>query len=411
MVNRLRNTGGMRDIGQMNGKSMEARAAFSGLMVALLMTIAQPAAAARYASLIVDERTGSVLHAVNPDSRVFPASLTKMMTLYMIFESLVSKQITFGHKFRVSRRAARRPSSKLGLKRGQTITVRDAIGTLATKSANDVATVVAEGLGGTEERFAQMMTSRAHLLGMTRTVFRNASGLPDKRQVTTARDMVRLSLAMRRDFPQFQHYFSMKSFTYRGRKYKNHNRMLTRFKGTNGMKTGYVRASGFNIVVSVERSGERLIGAVFGGKTAGKRDSHMITLLKRVLATIAENKKHKPALPAIASQSKLVSLASIAPAARLETEEERDGWAIQVGAFERFAPAHLAATRAGRLAPGLNRARVEIKSTLSNRGHVYRARLAGLSEARAGRACETLKKRKMTCLVVRMENDTAQGDR
>ena len=411
MANRLKNTDGMWGIGQMNDRGMGARTAFSGLMVALLMTISQPAAAARYASLIVDERTGSVLHAVNPDSRVYPASLSKMMTLYMVFESLVSKRITFGQKLPVSRRAAKRPRSKLGLRRGQTITVRDAIGALATKSANDVATVVAEGLGGTEERFADMMTTRAHLLGMTRTVFRNASGLPDKKQVTTARDMVRLSLAMRRDFPQFQHYFSMKSFTYRGRKYKNHNRMLTRFKGTNGMKTGYVRASGFNIVVSVERSGERLIGAVFGGKSAGKRDTHMITLLKRVLRTIAENKQHKPALPLISSQSNPVSLTSIAPAARVETEEdERDGWAIQVGAFERFAPAHLTATRAARLAPGLNRARVDIKSTPSNRGHVYRARLAGLSEARAGRACQTLKKRKMTCLVVRMENDTAQGD-
>lgn len=378
----------------------------------LLINIAQPVAAARYASIIVDERTGSVLHAVNPDSRVYPASLTKMMTLYMVFESLVSKRITLGQKLPVSRRAANRPRSKLGLRRGQTITVRDAIGTLATKSANDVATVVAEGLGGTEERFADMMTSRAHLLGMTRTVFRNASGLPDKKQVTTARDMVRLSLAMRRDFPQFQHYFSMKSFTYRGKKYKNHNRMLSRFKGTNGMKTGYVRASGFNIVVSVERSGEKLIGAVFGGKSAGKRDTHMITLLKRVIATIAENKQHKPALLAIARQSNPVALASIAPAARLETEEDdRDDWAVQVGAFERFAPAHLATTRAARLAPGLRRARVDIKSTPSNRGHVYRARLAGLSEAQAGRACQTLKNRKMTCLVVRVENDTAQGDR
>ena len=285
---------------------------------------------------------------------------------------------------------------------------------LVTKSANDVATVVAEALGGTEERFAEMMTARAHLLGMTRTVFRNASGLPDKKQVTTARDMTRLVMAMRRDFPQFVHYFTMESFTYRGTKHNNHNKLLKRFKGTDGMKTGYVRDSGFNIAVSVERDGKRLIGTVFGGKTAGKRDAHMITLLRRVLTTVAENKQYPPALPTVASNSKGVSLAGIAPAPKVEPEtesDESDVWAVQVGAFERFAPAHLAATRAARLAPGLNRARVVIKSTPANRGHVYRARLAGLSETRAESACRTLKTKKVNCLVVKIENETAEGDR
>ncbi len=396
----------------MGGRTMGIRTALAAASIALLMSIAQPAMAARYASLIVEEQTGSVLHAVNPDSRVYPASLTKMMTLYLVFEAMRAKRVTLDQALPVSRRAAKQPKSKLGLRAGQTISVRDAIGTLVTKSANDVAMVFAEALGGSEERFADMMTVRAHSLGMTRTVFRNASGLPDSNQVTTARDMVRLSLAMRRDFPQYQHYFAMKSYTYRGQEYTNHNRMLTRFKGTNGMKTGYVQASGFNIVVSVERDGERLIGAVFGGKTAGKRDSHMITLLTRVLATIAENKQHKPAVAAIASRAEIGSLARIAPAAKAEAvEEDASGWAVQVGAYERFAPAHLAATRAARLAPSLRGARVSIKSTPSNRGSVYRARLAGLSEAGAGRACQALKKKKMSCLVVRMETETGEGDR
>ena len=178
------------------------------------------------------------------------------------------------------------------------------------------------------------------------------------------------------------------------------------------MKTGYVRASGFNIAVSVERDGERLIGTVFGGKTAGKRDAHMITLLRRVLNTVAENKQFPPALPAVANRTRGVSLAGIAPAPKVEAEtDESDDWAVQVGAFERFAPAHLAATRATRLAPGLNRARVVIKSTPVNRGHVYRARLAGLSEAHAENACRTLKIKKINCLVVKIENETAEGDR
>mgnify|MGYP003642246197 CR=1 FL=1 len=393
-------------------KTMASRATIFGVALIALAAISQTAMAARYASLIVDERTGAVLHAVNPDSRVYPASLTKMMTLYLVFESLKANRIGLNQALPVSARAAKRPSSKLGLRVGQTITVRDSIGALVTKSANDVATVVAEALGGTEERFAEMMTSRAHLLGMTRTVFRNASGLPDKKQVTTARDMTRLVMAMRRDFPQFAHYFTMESFTYRGTKYTNHNKLLKRFKGTNGMKTGYVRASGFNIAVSVERDGERLIGTVFGGKTAGKRDAHMITLLRRVLNTVAENKQFPPALPAVANRTRGVSLAGIAPAPKVEAEtDESDDWAVQVGAFERFAPAHLAATRATRLAPGLNRARVVIKSTPVNRGHVYRARLAGLSEAHAENACRTLKIKKINCLVVKIENETAEGDR
>ena len=393
---------------------MGLKAAISGAMLAVLVMLSQTAMAARYASLIVDERTGAVLHAVNPDSRVYPASLTKMMTLYLTFESLAANRIELNQALPVSRRAAKRPRSKLGLRFGQTITVRDSIGVLVTKSANDVATVVAEALGGTEERFAEMMTARAHLLGMTRTVFRNASGLPDKKQVTTARDMTRLVMAMRRDFPQFVHYFTMESFTYRGTKHNNHNKLLKRFKGTDGMKTGYVRDSGFNIAVSVERDGKRLIGTVFGGKTAGKRDAHMITLLRRVLTTVAENKQYPPALPTVASNSKGVSLAGIAPAPKVEPEtesDESDVWAVQVGAFERFAPAHLAATRAARLAPGLNRARVVIKSTPANRGHVYRARLAGLSETRAESACRTLKTKKVNCLVVKIENETAEGDR
>lgn len=389
-------------------------------LIALLSVVASPTFAARYASIIVDERSGTVLHAANPDSRIFPASLTKMMTLYMVFEALKSKRLTLDTKLEVSKRASRRPASKLGLKKGQTITVRDVIGTLVTKSANDAATVIAEKLGGTETRFAQIMTARARQLGMTRTTFANASGLPDRRQVSTARDMAKLAMALRRDFPKRFKLFSMRSFKYRGREHRNHNRLLAQYEGTDGIKTGYVRASGYNIVVSVERNGHRLIAAVFGGKSASKRDRHAKSLLRRTFKMLAENDrldapKRKLAAPNTTkpnSGSKKITLARIAPAGSNEEDDiSDDGWSVQVGAFVRFAPAHLAAGRAARLAPSLRGARVVVESSASQKKRIYLSRLAGLTEKRANSACSTLKRKKMACLVVRDDNNVAQGDR
>lgn len=387
---------------------------------------AQPASAVRYASIIVDERSGAVLHAAHPDRRSFPASLTKMMTLYMVFEALKTGRLSADKELTVSRRASRRPKSKLWLKKGQKIKVREVIGALITKSANDAATVIAEDMGGgSEARFAQMMTARARQLGMTRTTFRNASGLPDRHQVSTARDMAKLAMALRRDFPKFFKLFSMKSFKYRGRNFRNHNRLLGRFAGTDGIKTGYVRASGYNIVVSIKRNQHRLIAVVFGGKSANKRDRHIKRLLQRTFRTLAENerievaerkaaaKKSKKAGAKATKPSKKINIARITPESSSMPEEELAGeiWSVQVGAFDRFAPAHLAAGRAARLAPTLRGARVVVESRSSSKRRIYRARLAGLSEGRAIRACRTLKKKKMTCLVVREEGVIAQGDR
>ena len=396
-----------------------------GLVVSLCLA-AHPASAVRYASIIVDERTGAVLHAAHPDRRSFPASLTKIMTLYMVFEALKTGRLTPDKELTISRRASRRPKSKLWLKKGKKIKVRDVIGALITKSANDAATVIGEEIGGgSESRFAKMMTARARQLGMSRTTFRNASGLPDKRQVSTARDMAKLAMALRRDFPKYFKLFSMKSFKYRGREYRNHNRLLGRFAGTDGIKTGYVRDSGYNIVVSVERKRHRLIAVVFGGKSANKRDRHIKTLLKRTFRTLAENekielaerqataKKSKKIAAKKPKPSKKITIAAIAPESSSAPEEELSGeiWSVQVGAFDRFAPAHLAAGRAARLAPTLRGARVVVESGASSKRRIYRARLAGLSEGRAIRACRTLKKKKMTCLVVRDEGAIAQGDR
>ena len=238
-------------------------------------------ASAKYASLVLDANTGRVLHAVNADTRNYPASLTKMMTLYMIFAALDRGEISYQTKWKVSKRVARQPASRLGLKQGSTLSVRDSVLALVTKSANDVATLAAESLAGSEREFALAMTAQARKLGMNRTTFRNASGLPNRGQLSTARDMAVLAQALLRDFPRHYRVFATARFEYNGRTYKNHNKLLTSYEGTDGIKTGYIRASGFNLVASVKRGSQRLIGVVFGGDSSAKRNRHMTSLLDK----------------------------------------------------------------------------------------------------------------------------------
>lgn len=242
------------------------------------------AALAGYASLVVDAGTGKVLYARNADTRNYPASLTKMMTLYLLFDAIDSGKYSMTSRLPVSAHAAGQPPSKLGVQAGQTIAVQDAIRALVTKSANDVAVVVAEALGGTEAGFARKMTDTAHRLGMSRTTFRNASGLPDPGQMSTAHDMALLGMALLKHFPHHYHYFSTRSFRYGTRTVTTHNHLLGKYTGADGMKTGYIRASGFNIVTSAVRDGRRLVGVVFGGRTAQSRDAHMMELLDQGFA-------------------------------------------------------------------------------------------------------------------------------
>ena len=331
-------------------------------------------AEARYASIVVEAGSGKVLHAVNADTRNFPASLTKMMTLYLAFEALDSGRLDLARKLRVSRIAAGRSPSKLGLRRGQTITVRDIIGTLVTKSANDAATVVAEALAGSERAFARVMTRKAAELGMTKTTFRNASGLPHWRQRSTARDMATLARALVRDFPHHYHFFSLKSYNYAGRKYRNHNRLLSRYDGADGIKTGYIRSSGYNLAASAERGGSRLIAVVFGGKSSRWRDRHVMRLMNRGFAAL-----HGTRRPAAARHA---SIWPPPPKSKPDPDEVR-GWSIQVGAFNRFATAHLAVTRAARAVPDLLRIPVSIKSERGKAGKLYHARLVGMSRDNA----------------------------
>ncbi|EHL98292.1 serine-type D-Ala-D-Ala carboxypeptidase, partial [Acetobacteraceae bacterium AT-5844] len=240
---------------------------------------------ARYAAVVMEPRTGNLLVAANADELRHPASLTKMMTLYMLFDALRAGQIRLDSRLVMTPTAASRPPSKLGLPVGRGITVEQAIYALVTKSANDVASLLGETLGGGDEyRFAQMMTLRARAIGMTRTTFRNASGLPDIEQVTTARDMANLGRRLQQDFPEYYHYFGTRTVVVSGSNLRNHNRMLESYEGVDGIKTGYVDASGFNIVTSARRDNVRLIAAVFGGNSWTERDRHAASLLDQAFA-------------------------------------------------------------------------------------------------------------------------------
>src|SRR6195952_4631003 len=250
-----------------------------------------------FSSIIVDGNSGATLSANNPDASRHPASLTKIMTLYLLFERLDAGSLKLDSEMQVSEHASEQAPTKLGLRPGQTIKVEDAIKGLVTRSANDAAVVIAEAIGGEEDDFAKMMTRKARALGMTRTVYRNASGLPDDDQVTTARDQATLGRAIQDRFPRYYRYFSTSVFNYHGQSIRNHNRLLGNVEGVDGIKTGYTRASGFNLVTSMRRGNRHLVGVVLGGRSGGSRDAIMRNLLaenlekgatKRTVAAITE---------------------------------------------------------------------------------------------------------------------------
>ena len=233
------------------------------------------------ASLVIDAHTGQVLYSRNADEPRYPASLTKVMTLYLLFEKLEAGEATLKTKIKMTQKGAGMPPSKLGLRPGQTITVEDAILALITRSANDVASATGAFIAGTEDDFAKVMTKKARELGMSKTTYKNASGLPDSAQLTTARDQATLAMRIREDFPQYYHYFSTEHFTWGKARIRNHNRLLGRYEGTTGLKTGYTRASGFNLTATVERDDKYLVGVVMGGEKAKSRDDLMVRILDR----------------------------------------------------------------------------------------------------------------------------------
>ncbi len=281
----------------------------------------------RYSAIVLDHRTGNALVSASPDETRHPASLTKMMTLYMVFDALREGRLGLESRVPMSEEAASRPPSKLGIPAGHSITVEQAILALVTRSANDVAAAVGERVGGSEARFAQMMTLRARGLGMTRTTFRNASGLPDPDQVTTARDMATLGRRLMNDYPEHYHYFGVTHAQFGGLRIRNHNRMLESYDGVDGIKTGYIRDSGFNIVTSASRGGQRVVGAVFGGSSWVERDAHMASLLDegfaRLGVAVARGERAAPMLIRQAEAAPLPRTGRAIPSLRTARAEAR----------------------------------------------------------------------------------------
>lgn len=389
----------------------------------------------KYASIIIDADTLEILHARSIDDLRYPASLTKMMTLYLTFDALERGELSLNEPLLISARAARTPPVRLGLRAGRTITTHQAIQALTVKSANDVAVVLAERLGGSEKEFAALMTQKAKALGMQRTVFRNASGLPDEGQFTTARDMGKLSEALLRTHRKYYPYFSQKSFSYQGRISTNHNTLLGKVDGVDGFKTGFTNASGYNLVLSAKRNGRRLIAVVLGGASSRSRDTHMADLIergfkvqkqvdktraqqfalnaderriKRVVTPIPKtNTIHAYTLRAAhnttgaAKDGQTIRVVQGADGMRIPSRAANQGWAVQIGAYSTAAAAQqanvLIKTDARLELLGAEEIIIPVKR---NTGFIYRARLGQLNHAHAANVCKTLAQQGQACLVV-----------
>ncbi len=430
--------------------------AISGIFLAILLLAPAGGALAkpRSAELVADARTGRILHGKNIYSLRHPASLTKVMTLYLTFSALQNGRFTPNTWLPVSARAAAQPPSKIGLRAGSKIRVRDAILALVAQSANDVAVVLAEAIGGTEPRFAKIMTAKAKALGMKRTVYRNSHGLPNRSQVTTAFDQAILARAVMAHFPQYYHYFGTGDFTYAGKTHHNHNRLMDRYNGMDGMKTGYINASGYNLLASAKRGHTRLIGIVFGGRSARKRDRRMAALLdagfdrgiaearggKRPAArpvvqitadaadvtkdisefriaegargSVAEGDRDDDApaaAPARAKKSaasarksvssKKKSASSKSASSKRKSSKKKD-WSVQVGSYSSKKRSLTAIRKAKKNSATLRRARHRVIRIKAGRKTLYRARITGLAEDSARKACASLSNAGYSCLTL-----------
>jgi D-alanyl-D-alanine carboxypeptidase len=371
--------------------------------------------------IVIDAASGQVLFDEAPDLEIHPASLTKMMTLYLLFDALKSGRLKMSSRIKFSRKASRQTPSKLGVRAGRSISVRTAIQALAIKSANDVAVAVAERLGRTEKRFAEKMNAKARALGMSRTNFVNASGLHDPEQVSTARDMARLARGLRYKHRRYYKYFKAGSFRYAKRTYRGHNRFLKNYKGADGIKTGYIRASGFNLAASAVRGRKgkerRLIAVLIGGESSAERNLDMIGLMdagyraarsmkhRRYVGIAplahdwrrggrAKPPKHRPgSKPARKNRAPLVASA--------RRGGGKGGYAVQVGAVQnQRAALKLARKRMDQLGRIVGGGKPVTVPLARRSGQLHRARIAGLPEAQAANACVILKRAGHGCLVV-----------
>ena len=386
------------------------------LMVLLVLSTALSAGAqaqtvkkpeGRYASIIVDADNLDVIHARQIDEIRYPASLTKVMTLYLTFDALNAGTLKLDSQLKVSRTAASVSPTKLGLRTGQTISVDDLINAVAVRSANDAAVVLAEHLSGSEDAFAFQMTAKARSLGMSKTTFKTANGLPHPEQVTTARDMAKLANAILVNHRRHYHYFGIESFRYNGRTYRNTNGLLHDREDVDGFKTGFTRASGYNLIVSAQRDGRRLIAVVLGGASGSSRNSHMSDLVERgfdvmgvkpqviTVAQTPENVKPAPkkTLQIIRLRGPKTISNNVIKASTQTTIV--DPWSVQLGLFAdaQAAQAHLNSVT---LLPELSKAKPEVQK----RGTQYVARMRHLSAQSARDACKALEKSRYGCLVI-----------
>lgn len=353
-------------------------------------------------SIVVDAASGKVISSSNADERRYPASLTKLMTLYITFDALDKGKLKLSDHIKVSRFAANREPSKLGVKAGTTISVETAIKALIVKSANDCATVLAEALGGTEDKFAAIMTKTARDLGMKHTTFKNASGLPHKDQKTTARDMAILGSAVYHHFPEYYNLFSITKFQYNGLTFYNHNHLLKKFQGTDGMKTGYTSAAGYNIVTSAEREGKRVIAVTMGHNSIKERDYKVAQMMANGLNKI-KNKSQRMMvkLDAVPLNSPEINNIDFA-------EDNKAVWAIQVGAFSNYSKArNYALSVQNQLKPDYA-AKTHVNVEPFSKGYsvVYRSQLTGLAKNEADKSCSQLQRDKKSCIVIPVNSQT-----
>jgi D-alanyl-D-alanine carboxypeptidase len=426
--------------------------------------VPNPAVSGRDAYLIVDAQSGRELASDNPDDLRYPASLTKLMTIYLAFSALDSGRLSLGDGLQVSVNALNAPPTKMGMQPGGTVNVRDAVMALVTRSANDAAVLLAEGMAGSEEAFARLMTQKARQLGMSSTVFRNASGLPNSEQVTTARDMAKLAFALMRDYPHYYGIFSVQSYVYRGRTLENHNRMLGNYEGADGLKTGYTSASGFNLVMSAVRDNRRLIGVVMGGSSAAGRDRIMAAHMDRGFAiaqamqlspwtsirkpgsaryTAAQfdpgasfAEAYRPPAPAAKEPAPkqvtpryagfvppapatpaTTTAFSAAPATAAPPVPEPGSpaigsWVIQVGSFNEPQAAQAALQRAASALPdGARSASAVVDEVQMASRTFHRARIANLTQEQAVDGCRRLEKKKIYCSAIQVTAWNTPGAR
>jgi D-alanyl-D-alanine carboxypeptidase len=389
------------------------------LLVALCVALASLAPAARaesgVASIVVDADTGKVLLSSQPTRRWYPASLTKLMTLYLTFDALENGTLSLEEALTVSENAANQPEVSLGLKAGDTIPVENAITALVVRSANDVAMLLAEKVGGSEQRFAAMMSLKARALGMNRTVFRNPSGLPDDRQTTTARDMAILAAALLTRFPEYYEFFNKRYYIHNGQALATYNQFLEQYKGADGFKTGFTCGSGYNLVASVERDGRRLIGVILGATSNGKRNAEMVRLMDRGFAmdlpdeapllvnlpnAVEGPEAGDPPFRLPADQCQL----GAAVASDGTLNGVLPGWAVVFGAYVDKAQAETALSAArDELKDVLSKGRPAVVQRETEGVSRYAALLVGLQQEDAGTACRFLWERSVYCLALTPE--------